>query len=97
MKVLVCEKSPDLQVHLRQEIQYQRIPHQRDAGTRKDLYKVNRLSENDKVKNFNVLIGNNYQLKEEMIFPTDDKVVEKLTRTKTIEELSQPTNFYYLG
>ena len=37
LKVLIDAKSPDLKKFLRQEIQYQRVTHHRDAKVRKDV------------------------------------------------------------
>ena len=44
LKVLIDAKSPDLKTFLKQEIQYQRVTHHRDAEVRKDFYKVNNVA-----------------------------------------------------
>ena len=50
VKEVVSKKPSDLKTYLRQEIQYQRVTHQRDAEARKDLYKINKMSKNDMIE-----------------------------------------------
>ena len=81
LKALLCTKSHE-QTFLRQEIQYQRVTHQHDSDVRRDLYKVNKLSENEMIKNLTVLPRDDYQAEEAVVFPCEEKIME-MTRAST--------------
>ena len=70
-------KSPDLKTFLRQEIQYQRVTHHRDAKVRKDLYKVNNVSLEDMIKNLTVMLSDE-QNNEGVVFLSEEEVVNIL-------------------
>ena len=77
LKVLIDAKSPDLKTFLRQEIQYQRVTHHRDAKVRKDLYKVNNVSLEDMIKNLTVMLSDE-QNNEGAVFLSEEEVVNIL-------------------
>ena len=62
---------------LRQEIQYQRVTHHRDAKVRKDLYKVNNVSLEDMIKNLTVMLSDE-QNNEGVVFLSEEEVVNIL-------------------
>ena len=62
---------------MRQEIQYQRVTHHRDAKVRKDLYKVNNVSLEDLIKNLTVMLSDE-QNNEGVVFLSEEEVVNIL-------------------
>ena len=85
VKALVSKKSPELKTFLRQEIQYQRVTHQHDADVRRDLYKVNKISQKEMIENLTVLLGDDFQMEEAVVFPCEEEIVETLTGAKEAE------------
>ena len=76
LKALVSEKSPELKTFLRQEIQYQRVTHQRDVDVRKELYKVNKLTSEEMVENITVLLSDEHEAEDGIVFPCEDEIME---------------------
>ena len=66
-----------MKTFLRQEIQYQRVTHHRDAKVRKDLYKVNNVSLEDIIKNLTVMLSDE-QNNEGVVFLSEEEVVNIL-------------------
>ena len=66
-----------MKTFLRQEIQYQRVTHHRDAKVRKDLYKVNNVSLEDMIKNLTVMLSDE-QNNEGVVFLSEEEVVNIL-------------------
>ena len=66
-----------MKTFLRQEIQYQRVTHHRDAEVRKDLYKVNNVSLEDMIKNLTVMLSDE-QNNEGVVFLSEEEVVNIL-------------------
>ena len=66
-----------MKTFLRQEIQYQRVTHHRDAKVRKDLYKVNNVSLEDMIKNLTVMLSDE-QNNEGVVFLSKEEVVNIL-------------------
>ena len=66
-----------MKTFLRQEIQYQRVTHHRDAKVRKDLYKVNNVSLEDLIKNLTVMLSDE-QNNEGVVFLSEEEVVNIL-------------------
>ena len=66
-----------MKTFLRQEIQYQRVTHHRDAEVRKDLYKVNNVSLEDMIKNLTVMLSDE-QNNEGVVFLSKEEVVNIL-------------------
>ena len=71
LKVLIDANSPDLKTFLRQEMQYQRVTHYRDAEVRKDLHKVNNVSLEDIIENLTVMLSDE-QNNEGVVFPSEE-------------------------
>ena len=63
-----------MKTFLRQEIQYQRVTHHRDAEVRKDLYKVNNVSLEDMIENLTVMLSDK-QNDEGVVFPSEEEVM----------------------
>ena len=63
-----------MKTFLRQEIQYQRVTHHRDAEVRKDLYKVNNVSLEDMMENLTVMLSDK-QNDEGVVFPSEEEVM----------------------
>ena len=82
LNALVRQKSPELKPFLRQEIQYQRVTHPRDADIRRELYKVNKLTIDEMVENLTVILCEDRGVDEAVVFPCEDEVMEIL-RGKT--------------
>ena len=78
LKALVTKKSPDLKSFLRQELQYQRLTHQQDSTIHKDLYKINLVSEADMIENLTILLGDDYQVEEAVVFISEEEIVQLL-------------------
>ena len=80
-----------LKALLRQEIQYQKLTHPLDAEARKDLYKVNSLSESDMIENLTLMFGEeeNLTIAEAIIFPGEDEIVDILTATVTPSKMKK--------
>ena len=92
VKAFVNSDPDDLKACLRQEIQFQRVTHPNDAEARKDLYKVNKLSEEDMIENLTVLLDDSC-VEEAVIFPTEDEIFEKLSSNTTLcndDQMYQP-------
>ena len=66
-----------MKTFLRQEIQYQRVTHHRDAKVSKDLYKVNNVSLEDMIKNLTVMLSDE-QNNEGVVFLSEEEVVNIL-------------------
>ena len=62
-----------METFLRQEIQY----HHRDAEVRKDLYKVNNVSLDDKIENLTVMLSDE-QNDKDVVFPSEEEVMNIL-------------------
>ena len=66
-----------MKTFFRQEIQYQRVTHHRDAEVRKDLYKVNNVSLEDMIKNLTVMLSDE-QNNKGVVFLSEEEVVNIL-------------------
>ena len=66
-----------MKTFLRQEIQYQRVTHHRDAEVRKDLYKVNNVSLEDMIENLTVMLSDE-QNDKDVVFPSEEEVMNIL-------------------
>ena len=75
MKALVSQKLPELKSCLRQDIQYHRETHKRDAEIRKDLYKVNKVSLDGMIENLTVILDADNDIKEAVVFPCEDEIM----------------------
>ena len=73
LKALLSEKSSELKTFLRQEIQYQRVTLQRDVEVRKELYKVNKLTLEEMVENLTVLLSDEHEAEDGIVFPCEDE------------------------
>lgn len=71
-------KPAELKMFLRQEVQYQRMTHQRDSDIRRDLYKVNRLGESEMIENLTILLGDESKEEEGVVFTCEEEIVEVL-------------------
>ena len=72
-----------MKTFLRQEIQYQRVTHHRDAEVRKDLYKVNNVSLQDMIENLTVMLSDE-QNDEGVVFPSEEEVINILKQNLSL-------------
>ena len=88
LKALVNENSPNLKSYLRVEVQYKRELHQRDAEVRSNLYKVNRLTVQDLIENLTILLSEDPDADESVIFPCEDEIMDLINGSSN----SNPTD-----
>lgn len=95
LKDLVRHQPPELKTCLRQELQYQRVTHQRDADVRKDLYKVNKTSVHEMIENLTIILGSDeHQSEGAVVFPCEEEIMETLevaiiTNVPDVDEVLQ--------
>ena len=91
---LVQIESPNLKTFLRLEIQFQRETHRRDAEIRSDLYKVNSLSVDEMILNLTVLLSNDPDADESVLFPCEEEIMEIINNSPAdeLKEASSETS-----
>ena len=68
------------------------MTHRSDAEIRKDLYKVNKLTEIEMTENLIVLLEDDNPVEQAIVFPNEDELFEKLQSIVTTQQAPPPAD-----
>lgn len=93
VRALQSKGDSNLKSQLRLEMQFQKLTHQKDAVARPQLYKVNKMTDDELADNLSTLFDDTNQASDAVVFPTEDEVFNILrpdNKSNTPTSLSPP-------